>query len=112
MRYPGQHDDGKDDQNKPCKEHDEARDCVPGYAPSTTTASCDFRFGGHSVTSGRWPGGSASSMTSGGGTPLGKSLTCGVFLVIPQPAHAYPTAQKPLAPAPPRASAPHPSLYS
>jgi len=34
MRYPGQHDDGKDDQNKPCKEHDEARDCVPGYAPS------------------------------------------------------------------------------
>jgi curved DNA-binding protein CbpA len=26
MHYPGQQDDGKDDQNKPCKEHDDARD--------------------------------------------------------------------------------------
>src|SRR5258708_38902363 len=77
------------------------RACLDGLGRSpvsTTTASCDFRFGGHSVTSGRWPGGSASSMTSAGGTRLGKSLTCGFFLVIPQPAHEYRTPERPLAP--------------
>jgi hypothetical protein len=30
VHYPGQQDDGKDDQNDPKKQHHDARDCVPG----------------------------------------------------------------------------------
>ena len=36
VHNPGQQDDGKDDQNKPCKEQHDPGDGVPSYGPGSS----------------------------------------------------------------------------